>query len=180
MNYPKNLHKGEAFLIQDIAIIAISVLIAIVLVKTNVLSDILLSSEKMQSVGSFIAGMFFTSIFTTAPAIVTLGNIASNGSSVISNAVFGAFGAVIGDVVISQFIIGHNSIWRRTHALFKLRYFRWLTFLFGGLLIASPLPDELGIGLLGFSKMKLSQFIPVSFFFNFIGIVLIGLIAKTI
>lgn len=191
MNHNKsNLRKGEAFLIQDIAIIAFSILLAIFLVKTSILSDLLMSTRSMHLLGSLIAGMFFTSIFTTAPAIATLAHIAQ-GNSLVLNATFGAFGAVIGDIVIFQFIkdklsehllelIGHNSIWKRTHALFKLRYFRWLTFLFGGLLIASPLPDELGVGLLGFSKMKLFQFIPLSLFFNFIGILLIGIVARSV
>lgn len=189
-NYKSNLRSGEFFLIQDVAIIAFSILLAIVLVKANILSDILLTTQKLHTLGSFVAGMFFTSIFTTAPAIVTLGHIAKD-NSIILNALFGAFGAVLGDIVIFQFIkdrlsehlldvIGHNSIWKRTHTLYKLKYFRWFTFLAGGLLIASPLPDELGIGLLGFTKMKLKQFVPLSLFFNFIGIVLIGILARTI
>ena len=50
----------------------------------------------------------------------------------------------------------------------------------GGIIIASPFPDELGISLLGFSKMKTTAFIPVSLIFNFLGILAIGLIAKAI
>lgn len=191
MSYQKsNLGKGEVFLMQDIAIISLSVLVAVFLVKTNVLSEVLLTTQELHSMGSFIAGIFFTSVFTTAPAIATLGHIAKEGS-IINNAFFGAFGAVLGDIIIFQFIkdklsehfldvVGHNGLWKRIHALFKLKYFRWITFLVGGLLIASPLPDELGIGLLGFSKMKLKQFVPLSLFFNFIGIVLIGIVARTI
>ena len=184
------LRKGEAFLIQDVAIISFSILLAIILVKTNILTSVISSSQNLHYLGSFISGMFFTSIFTTAPAIAALGHIARD-NSIVLTALFGAFGAVLGDIVIFQFIkdklsehllelIGHNSIWKRTHTLFKLKYFRWLTFLIGGLLIASPLPDELGIGLLGFSKMKLIHFIPLSLFFNFIGIMLIGLVASSL
>ncbi len=190
MTYHKHSHSGESFLLQDIGIISLSVLVTIVLVKTGILAELLSSTEQLQILGSFIAGMFFTSIFTTAPAIVTLGHIAET-NSLILNAFFGALGAVIGDIVIFQFIkdrlsehfvelLSHNSTWRRLKSLFKLRYFRWGTFLFGGLLIASPLPDELGIGVLGFSKMKMSQFIPISLFFNFVGILLIGIVARSI
>ncbi|KND48793.1 MAG: hypothetical protein AB198_01075 [Parcubacteria bacterium C7867-003] len=188
-NY-KNPTRGEGILIQDIAIIFFSVLIAFVLIKTRVISDLLLSTEKFEFVGAFVAGMFFTTIFTTAPAIVTLGNIALH-TSLLTTALFGAVGAMIGDLIIFRFIrdrlsehlfdlISHNTVWKRTKHLFKLRYFRWFTFLIGGLLIASPLPDELGIGLLGFTKMKTRQFIPVSLFFNFIGILLIGIVARSI
>lgn len=188
--YKKVLSKSGIFLLHDIAIVALSILIAVVLVRTNIISDLILSTEKLKIFGSFFAGMFFTSIFTTAPAIATLGSIAQN-NSIVLTAFFGALGAVLGDLVIFSFIkdrltdhfyelIGHNNVIKRTRALFKLKYFRWVTFFFGGLLIASPLPDELGIGLLGFSKMKTSYFIPLTFFFNFIGILIIGIIANTL
>ena len=64
--------------------------------------------------------------------------------------------------------------------LLKLKLFRRVSFFVGGLIIASPLPDELGISLFGFSKIKMSWFIPLSFIFNFIGIVLIGVVAQAL
>ncbi|TSC70075.1 MAG: Uncharacterized protein CEO12_572 [Parcubacteria group bacterium Gr01-1014_46] len=190
MKIHKNPTKGEGILVQDIAIIFFSVLIAVVLIKTRVISDLLLSTERFELFGAFFAGMFFTTIFTTAPAIVTLGNIALH-TSPLTTAILGACGAMIGDLIIFRFIrdrlsehlfelINHNTIWKRAKHLFRLRYFRWFTFLIGGLLIASPLPDELGIGLLGFTKMKTKQFIPISLFFNFVGILLIGIVARAI
>lgn len=180
--------RRDNFLLQDIAIVTFSILLAVILVKTRVLSEILASIEGVEFIGSFIAGMFFTSFFTTAPAIAALLEISQN-SSVITTALFGAMGAVIGDLIIFRFIrdrlsehllemVGHNSFIKAAKTLFRLRYFRWFTFLLGGFLIASPLPDELGIGLLGFSRMKSKYFIPVSFIFNFIGIVFIGLIGN--
>ena len=68
----------------------------------------------------------------------------------------------------------------RLIAIFKLRIFRWLVPLLGALVVASPLPDELGLAMMGLSKMKTSLFIPVSFVLNATGILIIGLIAKTL
>ncbi len=178
------------FLLHDLSIIALSILVAVIIIKANILSSVLAGTSSYKFLGAFIAGMFFTSIFTTAPAIAALGEIAIN-NSLYSTAFFGALGAVLGDIVIFQFIrdelsvhfgelLKHNTIWKRLHTLFKLKYFRWFTFLLGGIVIASPLPDELGIGLLGVSKTKTNIFIPVSFFFNFIGILSIGLIAHAL
>ncbi|KND48154.1 MAG: hypothetical protein AB201_00975 [Parcubacteria bacterium C7867-006] len=180
----------KSFFMHDLSIIALSVLIALILIKTDILSGFLDSTSSFKFLGSFIAGMFFTSVFTTAPAIATLGEIAQH-DSVFVTAIFGAMGAVIGDIIIFQFIrdelavhfveiIKHNSLWKRFHTLFRLKYFRWFTFMLGGIIIASPFPDELGIGLLGFAKTKTSSFIPVSLAFNFIGILIIGLVARTI
>lgn len=182
-------HKNN-LLIQDLAIILLSIFIAVFLVKTHVITNILTSTKELELLGSFIAGMFFTSVFTTAPAIVTLGEIAKV-NSVIQTAFFGAMGAVVGDLIIFRFVrdklsedlmelISHNNPGKRIKAILKIKFFRSFTFLIGGLIIASPLPDELGIGLLGFSKMRAWRFIPFSFIFNFIGILLIGLVAKTL
>ena len=183
-------HNSKRLFLQDVVIIAMSIVIAILLLETRILSSILVSTEKLELFGSFIAGMFFTSVFTTAPAIVTLGEIAQN-NSIYLTAFFGALGAVIGDLIIFRFIkdkvgehfselVKHDSTWKKLKALLKLKYFRWFTFLLGGLIIASPIPDEVGISLLGFSKMRTVQFIPISFFFNFIGILLIGILANAI
>ena len=184
-----NNHRNN-FLLQDVAIIILSVLVAVVLVRTEVVIKLLTSAKELEMLGSFVAGMFFTSIFTTAPAIVALGEIA-NANSVFITALFGGMGALVGDLIIFKFIknrlsehlmelIKHQSGRKRLRVLFKLKYFRWLTIFLGGAIIASPLPDELGIGLLGFSKMRTSLFVVLSFSFNFVGIALIGLIAKSL
>lgn len=184
-----NNHKNN-FLLQDTVIIILSVIIAVILVKTGILIKILTSTQELELLGSFIAGVFFTSIFTIAPSIVTLGEIARV-NSILLTAILGAIGAVVGDLIIFRFIrdrfsehlmelIKHQDMGKRIKVLFKLKFFRWLTFLVGGLIIASPFPDELGISLLGFSKMRTSWFIPLSFVFNFIGILLVGLIAKAL
>src|SRR3989344_5847726 len=182
----KNGRNNSGFLfLQDVALLAISVLIAVILIQTQVLSNVLTATKESEMIGSFVAGTFFTS----APAIAALGEIA-HANSVLFTALFGALGAVVGDMVIFRFmrdrfskhlltLIGHKGGVARLKALFRLRLFKWLTFLVGGLIIASPLPDELGISLLGFSKTRLSLFIPLSFTFNFLGILIIGMIAKS-
>ena len=182
--------KKNSTFSKDLSIVALSVLIAVIMVKTKLLSGILLHTKDFEFIGSFIAGLFFTSIFTTAPAIVALGEMASVGS-VFMTAFFGAIGAVIGDLIIFRFvrdnlsehfysIVGREKWWKKIRFIFRMKYFRWITFFIGGLIIASPLPDELSVGLLGFSKINTKQFIPISFIFNFIGILAIGLVAKSL
>ncbi len=183
----KNLKKK--LLIKDTETILISVAVALIILKTNILSDIIVST-KSAMLGSFIAGIFFTSAFTTAPAIVALGQIAQM-QSLFLTALLGGLGAVLGDLLIFRFLrdklgehlaelIKEKGYGRRIKTLFKLKLFRWLTFLVGGFIIASPLPDELGIGLMGFAKMKTTTFIVISFVFNFLGIVVIGLLARAL
>jgi len=190
ISYPPPMNKKyeKLFFLHDSMIIFLSVVVAVILVKTDILIKILTSTKELELFGSFIAGIFFTSVFTTAPAIVTLGEIAQ-ANSVLVTAFFGAMGALIGDLIIFRFVkdrfsahllelIKHQRTGKEIRMLLKLKFFRWFTFLVGGLIIASPLPDELGISLFGFSKMKVSWFILLSLVFNFIGILLIGFIAR--
>ena len=170
-------------------LVIFSVFIAIILAKTGALQDLITSTQEVRFIGSFIAGIFFTSIFTTVPAIVTLGELAKI-NTVVPTALFGALGAVLGDLIIFKFIrdrlsehlvelLKHDSSWKRIKTLFRLRYFKWLTFFLGGIILASPFPDELAISLFGVSKIKVPLFIAVSFIFNFIGIFIIGTLARS-
>src|SRR3989338_5890405 len=167
------MNNNKYNLIKDTSIIALSVLIAIILVKAEVLVSILASSKELELFGSFIAGMFFTSIFTVAPATVVLAEIAQV-NSIFWVALFGGVGAMIGDLIIFRFVKNRlsddilyllkKSKSERLVSIFRLRIFRWLIAFLGALIIASPLPDELGLAMIGFSKIKTSLFIPISFF----------------
>jgi len=180
----------NTFLFKDIVIIVISIIVAIFLANTNLLINVLVSIKGLEIFGSFIAGMFFTSIFTTAPAIATLGEIAQT-NAVLTVALFGALGAVLGDLIIFRFIrdrlsehlveiIKHRGFIKRTKALFRLKIFRWFTFLFGGFILASPIPDEVAIGMFSFLHIRTQWFLLISFVFNFIGILLIALVANVL
>ena len=175
-------------LLQDVLIVVTSILVAITLVQTEILAKVLTKTRELEILGSFIAGIFFTSIFTTAPAIVALGEIA-RANSIVLTALFGSIGAALGDLIIFRFmrdrlsehlleLAKHRGVFRKIRAAIKVKSFRWLTFFIAGTIIASPLPDELGIGLLGFTKTKTRLFVPLSIVFNFIGILLLGIVAQ--
>lgn len=138
---------------------------------------------------SFVSGIFFTSIFTTPLSIVSFATIAQS-TNITAMALFGACGSVVGDLIIFLFIqdtlsediehVIHAPQYDKITRIFKKRIFRWLTPMVGALIIASPLPDELGLAMMGFSKMKTAVLIPVSFVMNFAGIFLIGLAAQAL
>jgi len=186
--YNSRKRRMNNHILTDIGLIALSILVAIVLAKTHVLTQILTSSAGLELFGTFIAGMFFTSIFTTAPAMATLGEIALT-QSVYVTALVGAIGSVLGDLLIFKFVrdrvaadilelLREEKVLHRVKKMFKFKHFRWFTLLAGVFLIASPLPDELGIALLGFSKLSTRYFAILSFVFNFLGILGLGLTAR--
>lgn len=180
--------NSPQFFLRDLATVFLSVMLAIIMVKSGTLESLLRSVQGLGYVGSFVAGIFFTSIFTTAPSVVVLGEIGRFYSPFI-NALCGAGGAVIGDLIMFRFVrddfsrhvaelLAHTRVHKRLFALVKMRSFRWVAFVLGGLVIASPLPDELGITLLGLARIKPAWFVVVSFVFNFVGILAIGSFAR--
>ena len=174
-------------LLRDLALVVFSILIAVILAKTGALKDLITSTQEVRFIGSFIAGIFFVSVFTAAPATVALGEIAQS-NSVLTVAILGGLGALIGDLIIFRFVkdrvfehfsyLIKASKTERIVSIFKLKLFRWIIPFIGALIIASPLPDEIGVAMLGLSKMKNSYFILLSFVLNSAGILMIGLIAK--
>ena len=176
-------------LARDLALVVFSILIAIIFAKTGALQDLITSTQEVRFIGSFIAGILFVSVFTAAPATVALVEIAQS-NSVITVAILGGLGALIGDLIIFRFVkdrvsehfsyLIKASKTERIVSIFKLKLFRWMIPFFGALIIASPLPDEIGVTILGLSKMKSSYFTLLSFLLNSAGILIIGLIAKAL
>ena len=164
---------------HNLGSIALSILLAIFVAKTGIVKSILLANGETEIIGSFLSGVFFTSIFTAAPATVMLYEIAQ-GWSALPVALIGALGAVVGDLLIFRFIrdrlaSGLNRKWIKILHLSKARF---LAAILGGVVIASPLPDELGLALMGLSNVRQRWIIPMSFVFNFLGILAIGLLAR--
>lgn len=174
-------------LMRDLGIIILSIIVAVLLAKTGALVGILTSTQQWELLGSLIAGIFFVSVFTAAPAGVVLFEIAA-ANSIWEVALFGGIGALIGDLIIFRFIkdgLAEDIRWlvkktkqERLISIFQLKLFRWLIPFIGAVIVASPLPDEIGLTMMGLSKIKTSAFIPIAFLLNFLGILIIALFAK--
>jgi hypothetical protein len=175
--------KTKKNLFIDLSVLFLSIILAIWLGDSHAIESLLTATEGSEIIGALLGGLFFTSIFTTAPSIIILGEIAQN-SSVLQTAIFGAIGALIGDLIMFKFL--RDRLAKDFYALFHIdmnqRYFRlprfrWLIVLLAGLIIASPFPDELGLAMLGFSNTNTNKVIPISLIFNFLGILAITALA---
>lgn len=176
-------------LAKDSAFILLSIALAIVIGQLDLIEKLLGASENIRIIGAFVGGLFFTSVFTTVPAIAFLGEI-SQLEPILIVALIGAAGSVCGDILI--FYLFRNHVAKdvdtlihlsRNHLLNSILHekaFRWVGILAGALIIASPLPDELGIAMMGLTQMETKNFVPISYTFNFIGIALIGLASRLI
>ncbi len=182
--------RSSSYLVlRDLGIIALSIVVAALLGSSDVLQNLLDATESLRFIGSFFAGMLYTSLFTTAPAIVAIGQI-SQSHSPLEVALVGGLGALIGDFFLFHFVrdslsphlLSHVHIFHTRHIrrLFSRGPLRWVSPILGTLIIASPLPDELGLIFLGFSKTKTTVFVSLSYLANFIGILTIGIVARAL
>ena len=104
-------------------------------------------------------------------------------------ALIAGFGAVLGDYLIFRFLKDRvfeelKPIFKTLHDSFLIQFFKtpffiWLLPLLGAAIIASPFPDELGIGILGLSKMNNWQFLAILFLLHTIGIFMVVTIARS-
>ncbi len=182
MNQNKKLKK-------DLLIILVSIIFGLLLLKTGWIAHLLLKSQGLEYFGVFLAGMLFTSVFTTVPATVVLGEMALV-MPLPQMAIIGGLGALVGDFILFSFFRDNvtddlNYLFKlakikRWKQIFKSPIFKVFLTLIGGLIIASPLPDELGLAVMGFSKTNNFTFALISFVCNAGGIILIALVARAI
>lgn len=142
----------------------------------------LLSVGSWGYLGAFLAGILYVSSFSAATSVVILLVLAEK-LSPIEIAVLAALGSVLGDLFIFRLVkdglleeirpIFDRYGGKHLSTLLHTGYFNWTLPLLGSLLIASPLPDEIGVSLLGISKMSTWKFIAISFILNCMGVFLI-------
>ncbi len=173
-------------IIIDILIITLSLLATYLMAEFSVVL-VLEKAITSDYVLALIAGIFFISFFTVVPAGYILINLIGD-NDMFTIALIAGMGAVIGDLLIFVFVKNRFS-----NNLFSLFHFRqdgavkrlkenkiiriFLPVL-GAAIIASPLPDEIGVALMGASRIKKRFFIPMSYVLNSVGIYILLIISK--
>ena len=136
--------------------------------------------------GIFLAGTLFSFGFTTPISMGFLINVEVE--SIILAALLGGFGAMLADLTIFKVIrfsfMDEIKKLEKTKAIKRIeeivennRYIRikhYLLYVFSGLIIASPLPDEIGVSILaGLTHIKPFKLALISFCCNTLGIFII-------
>lgn len=165
-----------------IAIILFSIFVTIYIINSTQFKESLNQTKNLAYFGAFTSGIFFTSTFTVAPATVILFILGKKHNFILIS-IFGALGAMVGDNLLLKFIKSELEknmyafiIPKKTRSIKKIlhtRSFYWFLATIGILIIASPLPDELGISILSLIHFKTKNLLAISFLVNFLGILLI-------
>lgn len=169
--------------------VSASVIAAFLLVQQGIIDSFLDATSGSLILSSFFAGVFFTSLLTVVPAGVALVAIGQTLNPFVV-AFFGALGAMCVDLIVlsfvrkdlSQDVDGLASMTFRRHVIkaFHFGFLKWVAFISGLFLIATPLPDEAGLFLVGISKIN-PKYLPLVFFSaHFLGILAIVSIATAL
>lgn len=183
------LYKWRRWKYENTALLVVSLVFLIFLAQTPALDTAIGQAGELGYFGAFIAGIFFVSTFTVAPAALILFHLAETLNPLLA-ALLAGLGAMIGDYIIFRFMKDRvfeelRPLLIKLHTpkimiMFKTPYFAWVLPLFGAVIIASPFPDEVGVGMLGLSKVKQWQFFLLAFTLNAVGIFIVVSFSKIV
>ena len=175
---------------NNIILLIVSLLSAFIISRLPFFAIIIKDISLLGLFGAFLSGMLFASTFTVATGgllLISLANTLNPFGLVFAS----ACGAVFADILIFYFVkdnvsaeitpvyekfLAHHHLKKILHT----RYFSWTLPVLGAIVIASPLPDELGVSLMGISSMTATKFAMVSFFSHTLGMIFLVLIAGTL
>jgi len=147
------------------------------------------SLDNFGYVSSFVFGLLFSFGFTTPFSIGYF--VTAQTHNIFVSAILGGFGALLADLFIFKIIrmsfMDEFNRLERTMPLreiinlakkdLSLRMRHYILYIFAGIIIASPLPDELGVSMLaGLSHIRTIKLAIISFIFNTLGIFVLLLI----
>jgi len=160
-----------------------SIVVAIVLYFSGYLHAITHTIDGYGYVTAFLAGMLFTISFTSAIASFVFIELGDSASPILF-AIVGGLGAMVSDVLLYRFLktslleewklimVSRMSRQRREQMerITKHRVFIWTVPFIASALIASPLPDEIGVALFSVINFHPKYFSLISFIANMGGI----------
>ncbi|MBI4010365.1 MAG: hypothetical protein HY361_04235 [Candidatus Aenigmarchaeota archaeon] len=171
---------------RNTILIILSLIISYAILTSQYTHNLILSLGDYGYLGSFIIGLFYTYSLTTIPATAGFFLLGESLSPLLL-ALFGALGSLLGDYIIYRFVKDNFTkemeefspgVRKIIKGIKNSRHLRKFMPLIAGFIFASPLPDELGAALLGIMKFQFKKFLLYSYFFNFLGILIIATVAK--
>jgi uncharacterized membrane protein YdjX (TVP38/TMEM64 family) len=183
---------------HNLILFCLSLFFAYYILKYKPIVTFIQNLSYLGYLAAFILGTFFSYALTSVPASAALFNL-GNQLNPFLIAFIGAFGSVMSDYIIFRFVRDRLldeikllseeingftrpltdrilpkdllvMIWK---SVSRSKVWKALIPVIAGLIIASPLPDEIGVALFGASKFEPKKFVFISYFLNFLGILII-------
>lgn len=181
-------YKWKHWHYKNTGLLILSIVIFFFLADTPFVKNAISFIGNFGYIGAFFVGIMFVSIFTVAPAAVVLFYLADT-LNPLGIAIAAGTGGVVGDYLIFRFLkdrifkelrpvfLNHGG--KPIKKLFKTPYFAWAVPIIGAIIIMSPFPDEVGIGLMGISKMKTWQLMGLLYLLDVTGVFLVVIAARS-
>lgn len=184
-----------------------SIILAILLFKSDIFYNVITFLSTYGPLSVFLGGVLFVCTFTVSFGFLILSSLTTE-IPLPAIVLSAGIGGVVGDLLIFRFV--KNSLTdelsplylnisnkvrnflrkilphKKQSSLFHIRnlvnskYFGWTLPVLGALVIASPLPDEIGVSLIGITKMQTYKFILLSFLCNTAGIFFILTVSSAV
>ncbi|MDP2633105.1 MAG: hypothetical protein Q8P25_05300 [Candidatus Curtissbacteria bacterium] len=177
-------------LLRDFSIIGLSVIVAIYIQISDTSSTLVGFFSSLYFVpAAILMGFLFSLTFTAAISTSVFILLAETTHNPFLIALLGGVGSALANSLIYKFfkeeikddieLIEPEYAKKLAHKIMHSKLFVGLLPYLAALILASPLPDELGILLLSGSNFKYTKFFILSFAFHTIGILAIVLLGKT-
>lgn len=172
-----------------LTLLVLAIILAYFLFKSPNVENFVSNLGSLSYFGIFIAGMLFSFGFTAPFAVGFF--LVLKPENLIFAGVIGGLGAVLSDLFIFNLIkisfmdeFGRIKKEKLINGMEKFirkevgaKIYHYILFAVAGLIIASPLPDEIGVSLLaGLTHIKQEVLAVISFLLNTIGIIILLLI----
>lgn len=168
-------------LIFKTTIFILSLSMAWYLFKGGFLEDLAVSVLPFKFISQFIAGMLYASFLTSPVSVAMIAGL-SKATNPITLALLAGLGAAFSDLLIVRFfrsfskdinLISEQLRLNKITALLRRWKIEFMIPLTGIFIVASPLPDEVGLMMLGASKLKYFQLAILTYVLNTAGILMI-------
>jgi len=171
----------------------LSVVAAIFLYESGFFARLVGALGSYDYLGALIAGMFYGFSFTSVLASFFFVESGAHYNPYVL-AILGGAGAMMVDLVLYKFVRDHlflelkelakilvPAMKHERWALFTGHYlFAWVMLILGIFLIATPLPDEIGLAFFGAAKVRVSHVLMITFVLNTLGILSLNLIGRAL
>ena len=185
------IRKLFAFRYPKLTLLLISIIGAYYLFALSSVEAFLDNLGQLKYLGIFVAGLLFSFGFTTPFAIGIFASISP--ANILLASIIGSCGALLSDLCIYKMIkisfmnefkrlqrtLPFKTLQRTINQSLTNRLKNYLLYFLVGFIIASPLPDEIGITMLaGLTAIRVRMLAFLSFIFNMLGILIILIITN--
>lgn len=189
---PKAVHKAKkivGFKYLKLILLLVSISLAYYIFSNLDISSLIPNFKNLSYIGAFISGVLITFGFSAPFSVGFLITLQPN--SIFLAAIIGGVGAAIGDFFIFKTIkfsfMNEFEELKKTRVIHKIRKMiynnkhilikHYILYVFAGIVIATPLPDEIGVSMLaGLTSIKPLRLIIISFILHTSVILLILII----